>query len=195
MIHLGDITKISGYEAPICDVVCGGSPCQDLSVAGKRAGLRHSDLGDEETTRSGLFMEQVRIIKEMRERDRKNGRSEELVRPRYCIWENVPGALSSGTPKGADFQAVLEEFVKVVCKKAPPVPIPDKGWPNAGCLTGVGDGGVPFSVAWKIHDAQWWGVAQRRKRISLLCDFNGYSAGEILFDPQCGGETQSTDHN
>ena len=83
MIHLGDITKISGYEAPICDGVCGGSPCQDLSVAGKRAGLRHADLGDDETTRSGLFMEQVRIIKEMRDRDRKNGRPEELVHPRY----------------------------------------------------------------------------------------------------------------
>ena len=195
MIHLGDITKLDGAKVPITDIVCGGSPCQDLSVAGKRAGIRHSALGDEETTRSGLFMEQVRLIKEMREHDRRSGRTDEHLRPRFCIWENVPGTLSSGTPKGADFQAVLEEFVKVVCEKIPSIPIPEKGWPNAGCISGVGDGGVPFSIAYRIHDAQWWGVAQRRKRISLLADFNGLSAGRILFDPQLERETEGADRD
>lgn len=88
MRHFGDITKLSGYELPIVDVITGGSPCQDLSVAGKRAGL-----GGE---RSGLFMEQIRIVKEMRERDRiENGRTNEFIRPRYMVWENVPGAFSS----------------------------------------------------------------------------------------------------
>jgi DNA (cytosine-5)-methyltransferase 1 len=106
MKHFGDITKLSGYELPIVDVITGGSPCQDLSVAGKRAGL----AGE----RSGLFMEQMRIVKEMRERDeRDNGRTAWLVRPRYMVWENVPGAFSSGNPKGADFAAVLEEIIKV----------------------------------------------------------------------------------
>ena len=100
MIHLGDITKISGYDAPVVDVITGGSPCQDLSVAGKRAGL--------EGERSGLFMEQIRIIKEMREHDRQSGRAAEYIRPRFCIWENVPGAFSSNGGKG--FQAVLTEF-------------------------------------------------------------------------------------
>ena len=175
MIHLGDITKISGYDVPVTDIVCGGSPCQDLSVAGKRAGL----AGE----RSGLFMEQIRIVKEMRDKDEWfNGRSGVDVRPRYMVWENVPGAFSSGNPKGADFQAVLEEIVKVVCKEAPAVPIPAKGWPYAGCLSGVGESGTPFSVAWRVHDAQFWGVAQRRRRISLVADFGGLSAPEILFE-------------
>lgn len=95
------------------DVIFGGSPCQDLSVAGKRAGMKHSDRGDEETTRSGLFMEQIRIVKEMRERDRANGNGGVRCRPRYMVWENVPGAFSSGQPKGADFAAVIEEIIKV----------------------------------------------------------------------------------
>jgi len=173
--HLGDITKISGYEAPIVDLIVGGSPCQDLSVAGKRAGL----AGE----RSGLFMEQVRIVKEMRERDeRENGRTGESIRPRWLVWENVPGAFSSGTPKGADFQAVLEEIVKIVNPKAPAVPIPANGWPYAGCLTGVGESGQRFSVCWRVHDAQFWGVAQRRRRISLIADFGGLSAPEVLFE-------------
>ena len=111
--HLGDICKISGYDAPMVDVIFGGSPCQDLSVAGKRAGMKHSDRGDEETTRSGLFMEQIRIVKEMRERDRANGNGGVRCRPRYMVWENVPGAFSSGQPKGADFAAVIEEIIKV----------------------------------------------------------------------------------
>ena len=176
MKHLGDITKLSGYEVPIVDVITGGSPCQDLSVAGKRAGL----AGE----RSGLFMEQMRIVKEMREQDERTGGPAQFRRCRFMVWENVPGALSSGKPKGADFQAVLQEICRIVCKEAPAVPIPDAGWPGAGCLNGVGDNGIPFSVAWRIHDAQYWGVPQRRRRICVLADFNGTSAARILFDPQ-----------
>ena len=159
------------------DVITGGSPCQDLSVAGKRAGLQGE--------RSGLFLHQIRIIKEMREHDRSTGRSDWFIRPRYAIWENVPGSLSStgaGQPKGADFQAVLAEFVSIVRKEAPPVPIPQNGWPNAGCISGMGDSLVPFSIAWRLHDAQFWGVPQRRKRIALVADFGGLSAPEILFE-------------
>ena len=170
MIHLGDITKIRGYDAPVVDVITGGSPCQDLSVAGKRAGL--------EGERSGLFMEQIRIIKEMREHDRQSGRSDEYVRPRFCIWENVPGAFSSNG--GKDFQAVLTEFVRIAEPEAPDVPLPDKGgWPKAGCLY---DELGRWSIAWRVHDAQFWGVPQRRKRISLVADFGGLAAPEVLFE-------------
>lgn len=166
MINLGDITKISGYNAPTVDVVIGGSPCQDLSIAGKRAGL----AGE----RSGLYMEQIRIIKEMREHDRSNGRAAEFIRPRYMVWENVPGAFSSN--HGKDFAAVLEEAVRVIEPEAPHVPVPEKGWPTSGCL--MGDG---WSVAWRVLDAQFWGVPQRRRRIALVADFGGQSAPEILF--------------
>ena len=170
MIHLGDITKISGYEIPIVDVITGGSPCQDLSVAGKRAGL--------DGERSGLFMEQIRIVKEMRERDRReNGRSGQFVRPRFMVWENVPGAFSSN--KGQDFQAVLTEIVRIEEPNAPDVPMPDKGkWTKSGCLY---DEMGRWSVAWRVHDAQFWGVPQRRKRIALVADFGGLCAPEVLF--------------
>lgn len=167
--HLGDVTKINGYDIPVVDVISGGSPCQDLSVAGKRAGL--------DGERSSLFLEQIRIVKEMREHDRTDGRADEFIRPRYMVWENVPGSLSSGKPKGADFQRVLTEIVKIVEPESADVPLPDKGWSKSGCI--VGDG---WSVAWRIHDAQFWGVPQRRKRICVLCDFNGLTAPEILFD-------------
>lgn len=166
MINLGDITKISGYNAPTVDVVIGGSPCQDLSIAGKRAGL----AGE----RSGLYMEQIRIIKEMREHDQSNGRATEFIRPRYMVWENVPGAFSSN--HGKDFAAVLEEAVRVIETEAPHVPVPEKGWPTSGCL--MGDG---WSVAWRVLDAQFWGVPQRRRRIALVADFGGHTAPEILF--------------
>ena len=166
MKHLGDICKINGAEIEPVDVITAGSPCQDLSVAGKRAGL----AGE----RSGLFMEQMRIIKEMREHDAASGRADEFIRPRYMVWENVPGALSSN--KGEDFRAVLEETVKIVQEDAD-IPGPPKGgWPYSGCI--MGDG---WSVAWRIHDAQFWGVPQRRKRIALVADFGGRSASEILF--------------
>ena len=166
MINLGDITKISGYNAPAVDVVIGGSPCQDLSIAGKRAGL----AGE----RSGLYMEQIRIIKEMREHDQSNGRATEFIRPRYMVWENVPGAFSSN--HGKDFAAVLEEAVRVIEPEAPHVPVPEKGWPTSGCL--MGD---RWSVAWRVLDAQFWGVPQRRRRIALVADFGGHTAPEILF--------------
>ena len=166
MKHLGDITKINGSEIEPVDVITAGSPCQDLSVAGKRAGL----AGE----RSGLFMEQMRIRKEVREHDAASGRTDEFIRPRYMVWENVPGALSSN--KGEDFRAVLEETVKIVQEDAD-IPGPPKGgWPYSGCI--MGDG---WSVAWRIHDAQFWGVPQRRKRIALVADFGGGSAPEILF--------------
>lgn len=168
MIHLGDITKINGAEIEPVDVVCGGSPCQDLSVAGKRAGLQGE--------RSGLFMEQIRIIKEMQENERRNGRTDELIRPRYMVWENVPGAFSSA--KGADFAAVLEETIKIV-EPSVSVPVPEKGWKHSGCLY---DEMGKWSVAWRVHDAQFWGVPQRRKRIALVADFRGLSAAEVLFE-------------
>ena len=112
MIHYGDITKISGYDVPIVDVVTFGAPCQDLSVAGKREGMKHTDMGDDETTRSGLFHEAIRIIKEMRDKDAKNGKTGEFIRPRFAVYENVPGAFSSN--KGQDFKIVLESLVKIV---------------------------------------------------------------------------------
>ena len=164
MKHLGDITKISGYTAPIVDCIIGGSPCQDLSVAGKRAGL--------DGERSGLYIEQVRIVKEMRERDERSGRSGVDIRPRYMVWENVPGAFSSN--KGDDFRIVLEELAKVKDPNAV-IPMPDK-WTNHGCI--MGDG---WSIAWRVLDAQYWGVPQRRRRIALVADFGGQSAPEILF--------------
>lgn len=169
MKHLGDITKINGAEIEIVDVITGGSPCQDLSIAGKRAGLAGA--------RSGLFMEQVRIVKEMREHDRKSGRTGDMVRPRFMVWENVPGAFSSN--KGRDFAAVLEEIIRIAEPEAPDIEVPEKGWPTWG---GYHDEvGGRWSVAWRVHDAQHWGVPQRR-RISVVADFGGDTAGEILFE-------------
>ena len=170
MKHLGDITKLDGHKLPLVDIVTGGSPCQDLSVAGKRAGLAGA--------RSGLFMEQIRIIKEMRDeciRQVQLRGTDEPIRPRYMVWENVPGAFSSN--KGADFQAVLEETAKVAEGDAC-IPGPPGGkWPSAGCVMGNG-----WSIAWRLHDAQFWGVPQRRKRIALVADFGGDTAPEILFE-------------
>lgn len=187
MKHYGDITKLNGAELPVVDVITGGSPCQDLSIAnGNREGLAGS--------RSGLFLEQIRIIKEMREHDRSNGRAGYLVRPRWAIWENVPGSFSSNS--GRDFQTVLTEFVRVANPTAPIVPLPNKGkWTKSGCLMGYGEDGTAFSIAWRLHDAQFWGATQyvdgrvwhrgtpqRRKRISLVADFGGLSAAEVLFE-------------
>ena len=172
MTHLGDITKINGAEAPVVDVVIGGSPCQDLSIAGKRAGLAGA--------RSGLYMEQIRIIKEMRERDMASGRTGEFVRPRYMVWENVPGAFSSNG--GKDFAAVLEEAIRVAEPEAPDIDVPEKGWNTWG---GYHDEmGGRWSVAWRVLDAQHWGVPQRRRRIALVADFGGDTAWEILFERQ-----------
>lgn len=170
MQHLGDITKLDGSTIEPVWCVTGGSPCQDLSIAGKRAGLAGA--------RSGLFMEQIRVIKEMREHDKRLGRAGELIRPRYMVWENVPGAFSSN--KGRDFAAVLEEIIKIVEPEAPGIEVPEKGWPTWG---GYHDEvGGRWSVAWRTHDAQYWGVPQRRRRISVVADFGGDTASEILFD-------------
>ena len=160
MIHLGDITKIDGSKILPVAVIIGGSPCQDLSIAGKREGLSGE--------RSGLLMEQIRIIKEMH---KEYG----TVYPRFMVWENVPGALSSN--KGEDFRIVLEETARIAEADAV-IPRPPKGkWKNSGCI--MGDG---WSIAWRIFDAQFWGVPQRRRRIALVADFGGESAPEILFE-------------
>lgn len=163
MQHLGDISKINGAHIAPVDIITFGSPCQDLSVAGKQAGL--------EGSRSGLFREAVRIIKEMR--DATNGKQ-----PRFAIWENVPGAFSSN--KGADFQTALHELCKITEPKAPAVAIPKAGWPPAGQFSDVGGG----SLAYRTVDAQFHGVPQRRRRIILVCDFAGQCAGDILFKPR-----------
>ena len=168
MKHLGDIGKINGAEIEPVDIITFGSPCQDLSVAGKRAGLKHTENGDDETTRSGLFMEAVRIIKEMREAT--NGKY-----PRWALWENVPGAFSSN--KGEDFRVVLEELIKIVEPGAVMPAVPQKGWPYADSYCGDG-----WSVAYRVFDAQYWGVPQRRRRIYLVADFRGKCAGKVLFE-------------
>ena len=160
--HLGDILVVNGADIDPVDIITFGSPCTDMSVAGKRAGL--------EGQQSVLFYQAVRIIKEMR--CATNG-----TYPRYIVWENVPGAFSSN--KGEDFRAVLEEICKVKSSDIA-VPEPPKGkWSNAGNI--MGD---DFSVAWRVFDAQFWGVPQRRKRIYLVADFAGGSAGKILFESE-----------
>ena len=161
MKQLGDVTRIDGASIDPVDVITFGSPCQDLSVAGKQTGIHDGK-------RSSLFFEAVRIIREMR--GATNGKY-----PRFAVWENVPGAFSSN--KGADFRAVLQALCEVG-GEAVPVPEPPKGkWAKAGCV--VGDG---YSIAWRVYDAQYWGVPQRRKRIYLVADFGSERAGEILFE-------------
>lgn len=158
MEHVGDITKLYGGTLPPVDIITFGSPCQDLSVAsGKRLGL----AGE----RSGLFLEAVRIIREMQEAT--NGEY-----PKFALWENVPGALSSSSRR--DFKAVLEAFTEAE------VPMPGSGrWANAGMVRGRG-----ADLAWCVYDAQYFGTAQRRRRIFLIADFRGQRSGEILFVPK-----------
>ena len=168
MKHLGDISKVNGAEIEPVDIITFGSPCQDLSVAGKRAGLKHEANGDEETTRSGLFMEAVRIIKEMREAT--NGRY-----PTFALWENVPGAFSSN--KVEDFRIVLEELIKIVEPRAVMPTVPSTGWPYADSYCGDG-----WSLAYRVFDAQYWGVPQRRRRIHLVVDFRGERARQVSFE-------------
>lgn len=158
--HYGDISKMNGAEIEPVDIITFGSPCQDMSIAGKRDGLGGS--------RSSLFYEAVRIIKEMR--CKTDGR-----KPRFIVWENVPGAFSSN--KGEDFRAVLEEVCKIKDESVS-VPKPSK-WQRAGKI--LGD---DYSVAWRQLDAQFWGVPQRRKRIYLVADFAGWCAGKILFESE-----------
>ena len=172
MLHYGDITKLDGAMLPPVDIICGGSPCQDLSVAGARAGLSGA--------RSGLFMEQVRLVKEMRNADRSRGRAGIHIRPRFMVWENVPGAFSSGERKGEDFRIVLEEIVRIKCGTVHvPGPYP-WAWQPAGRILL----GTDFSLCWRCLDAQYWGVPQRRKRIFLIADFAGRTADKVLFDAE-----------
>ena len=160
--HLGDISAVDGAEIAPVDIITFGSPCTDMSVAGKRAGL--------DGRQSCLFYQAVRIVKEMR--CATDGKY-----PRFIVWENVPGAFSSN--KGEDFKAVLEAVCSVKDESVS-VPGPPKGkWANAGTV--VGDG---FSLAWRVLDAQFWGIPQRRKRIYLVADFAGGSAGKILFESE-----------
>ena len=174
MKHLGNVTDVNGAEVEPVDVITFGSPCQDLSVAGKQAGIH-------EGQRSNLFFEAIRIIREMRDATSNKY-------PRFAVWENVPGAFSSN--KGEDFRAVLQAFAETAGWRGS-VPQPEKGkWKPAGFV--LGDG---WSVAWRIYDAQYWGVPQRRKRIYLVADFGSERAGQILFesegmsgDPQPGSE-------
>ena len=167
MKHLGSVTDVHGGEIEPIDVITFGSPCQDLSVAGKRAGLKHETEGDDETTRSGLFMEAVRIIKEMR--DATNG-----VYPRFAVWENVCGAFSSNG--GEDFRIVLERLIQIAEPSAVMPSVPKGGWAYADYYRGDG-----WSIAYRTLDSQHWGVPQRRRRIYLVADFRGECAGEILF--------------
>ena len=155
-IQLGDITKLDGAEIPPVDIICAGSPCQDLSVAGKRAGL--------EGERSGLFRKAIDIVRGMR---KSTG-----VQPRFFIWENVPGAFSSN--KGQDFRAVLEEIGQTYF----PMPPNDK-WTTAGLVECEN-----AEIAWRVLDAQYWGVPQRRRRIYLVADFGGQTAPKILFNQE-----------
>lgn len=168
MKHLGSVTDIKGGDIEPVDIITFGSPCQDLSVAGKRAGLKHEANGDEETTRSGLFMEAVRIIKEMRKAT--NGEC-----PTFAVWENVPGAFSSN--KGEDFRTVLEELIKIVEPTAVMPAVPKNGWPYADSYCGDG-----WSLAYRTYDAQYWGVPQRRRRIYLVLDLRGQRAGKVSFE-------------
>ena len=159
--HFGDVSTLNGAELPPVDIITFGSPCQDMSVAGKRAGL--------DGARSGLFHQAIRIVREMREATHGE-------KPRFIVWENVPGAFSSN--RGQDFKAVLDAVIGIKEPSAQ-VPAPDKGrWRHADLF--LGDG---WSVAYRVLDAQYWGVAQRRRRVFLVADFGGERAGEILFEP------------
>lgn len=191
MKNYGDVCLINGCKVEAVDCVIGGSPCQNLSVAGNRKGLEGSE--------SRLFLEQMRVVKEMRQ-------ATGFQKPRYMVWENVVGALSCN--KGKDFQCVLNECVETVIlgkinlnkgtkdgeenfteedrdgreTGIPDVPMPKDGkWPKSGILY---DDMGRWSIAWRVHDAQYWGVAQRRRRIALVCDFGGMSAPEVLFESQ-----------
>lgn len=160
--HYGDVSKINGADVPPVDIITFGSPCQDMSVAGKRSGL--------DGERSSLFYQAVRIVKEMR--CKTNGKY-----PRFVVWENVPGAFSSN--KGEDFKAVLDSLCKIKSEDYAVPPLKKGKWDSAGSIVGE-----DFSLAWRVFDAQYWGVPQRRKRIYLVADFAEASAGKILFESE-----------
>lgn len=161
MVHLGDITKLHGAKIQPVDVITFGSPCQDLSIAGKRAGM----AGE----RSGLFFEAVRIIREMR-------LNTWGLYPKFAVWENVPGAYSSN--KGDDFHAVLESLCQILNSDVS-IPRYAGNWPHRGAIVAN-----DYSLAWRTMDAQYWGVPQRRRRITLVLDLTGQRAGEVLFKPE-----------
>lgn len=169
MKHLGSVSDIDGGNIEPVDILTFGSPCQDLSVAGKQTGIHEGE-------RSNLFFQAIRIIKEMR--SATNGEY-----PKYAVWENVPGAFSSG--KGKDFLAVIQAFADV-CQPGVDVPMPPAktGWKHAGLVVGDNQG---WSFAWRVLDAQYWGVPQRRKRIYAVCSFRAGDAGDILFDVMTDG--------
>ena len=177
MKHYGDISKMNGGKIEPVDIITFGSPCQNLSLAGKREGLNGE--------KSSMFFEAIRVIKEMRENT--NGEY-----PRWIVWENVPGAMSSS--KGQDFRTVLEEICKIKDKTVH-IPMPEKKWTTAGEIVGN-----DYSVAYRILDAQYFGVPQRRRRIFLVADFAGRSAPQILFEQNrlpgnsasSGGQRQGT---
>ena len=171
MKHYGNITKIHGDQVPIVDIITGGSPCQDLSVAGRREGL--------DGERSGLFFEQIRIIKEMRDYDRRvNGKSGINIRPRFMVFENVCGVFSSGNPIGEDFRIILEETARIADSNATIPRLPDgQTWSYSGAV--MGDN---WSIAWRVHSAEFWGCAQRRYRVALVADFGSQCAPPILFE-------------
>ncbi len=162
MKHYGDVSAQNGADLPPVDIITFGSPCQDMSVAGKRSGL--------DGERSSLFYQAVRIVKEMR--CKTNGKY-----PRFVVWENVQGAFSSN--KGEDFRAVLSSLCKIKREDYAVPELPNGKWDNAGCVMGE-----DFSLAWRLFDAQYWGVPQRRKRIYLVADLDGGSAGKILFESE-----------
>ena len=176
--HLGNILNIDGKEIPNVDIVTAGSPCQDLSIAGNRAGLSGE--------RSSLFMEMIRVVKEMKENDRKQGRSDMQIRPRILFWENVPGVFSSN--KGEDFRRILEEICKIKDETIS-IPMPPKEkWQKSGCIVGE-----DFSLAWRVLNVQYFGVAQRRRRVFLVADFGGKSAPQVLFECcNMSGDTSSS---
>ena len=174
MKHLGDIAFVNGADIEPVDIATFGSPCQSMSIAGKREGLKHELQGDEETTRSGMFFEAIRIITEMRVAT--NGQY-----PRFAVWENVPGAFSSGG--GRDFLAVLQA-IAAIAEPAVSIPEPERDsktdnliWFSAGSIVGNG-----WSIAWRTLDAQYWGVPQRRKRIYLVADFGSERAADLLLE-------------
>ena len=177
MKHLGSILDINGADIEPVDIICGGSPCQNLSMAGNRAGL----IDGQE---SKLFFDMIRVIKEMRAATNNQY-------PRWVIWENVPGAFTSN--KGKDFYEVIKQYASIADQTAY-VPEP-KGknnklvWRNAGSIVGHG-----WSIAWRCVDAQYWGVPQRRRRIYLVLDTGSERAGEILFEPKsCTGDSEQSE--
>ena len=168
MKHLGDVCKVNGAEIDPVDVLTFGFPCQDVSVAGKRAGVKHEDNGDDETTRSGLLWEAVRIIEEMR--GATNGEY-----PKFAVFENVPGLFSAD--KGEAFRTVVEGLIKIVEPTAVMPNVPKKGWAYADCYVGNG-----WSFAYRVFDAQYIRTAQRRRRLYAVLDLGGQRARQILFE-------------